>query len=121
MNIAEKLKTIRTENKLTQKELAEKLNIAMSIIGDIETGRRVPSKKTANKLAHFFNTTLDYWIDENAEIEYVKNRNYLFTTETVIKKLFETKNINNGIPTEKGWGLIKEAILIDLKFLELKK
>lgn len=48
------LKGLRTDNKLTQKELAEKLGLATSTVGMYERGEREPDFITLEKIAAFF-------------------------------------------------------------------
>lgn len=57
---ASRLKSLRLENNLTQKELAKKLNMQNTAISKYELGEREPDIKTLNKLSEFFNVTLDY-------------------------------------------------------------
>lgn len=49
--LSERLKYIRLNRKLTQKELADKSKISQSTIAQIETGRKDPSITTLRKLA----------------------------------------------------------------------
>jgi len=121
MEISKKLKLLRNEKKITQKILAKNINVALGVIGDIESNRRVPSKVTAMKLAQYSNTTVDYWINENETEMYIKNRSNFSSTARVIKELKEKGHIENGVPTELGWQLLKEGMAIDLKFMELDK
>lgn len=121
MNISEKLKYLRSVKKLTQKELAKNLGTATSVIGDIEIGRRVPSKNIAMKLAKYFNTTIESWIDDREIEKYLLERGKFSATEEVIKTLKEKGHIKNGVPSQAGWELIKEGLMVDLKFMDLEK
>ena len=42
---------------MTQKELAEKIDVRVSYLSDIETGQRAINKDMAKKLAEVFNTS----------------------------------------------------------------
>lgn len=55
-----RLKEIRKERNLTQKEFAEKLNISQQAISQYENGDREPKLETWQKLADFFNVPVDY-------------------------------------------------------------
>ncbi len=57
-----RLKKLRTEKNLTQKELGEKINLNGSTISFYERGKRIPDYKTLNQLADFFNVSTDYLI-----------------------------------------------------------
>ena len=56
----ERLKSMRLETKLTQKELAEKLKIGQNTYSYWEKGIRKPVGENLNKLANFFNVSTDY-------------------------------------------------------------
>jgi len=57
---AVRLRTIRKQRKLTQRELASKLNMSQSTIALYETGDRKPDPDTINKIADFFDVSTDY-------------------------------------------------------------
>lgn len=118
---SERLKNARAEKGLTQQELAKKLNISTSVVGDIESGRRVASKKTAAKLADFFNTSAEYWFSETATIEYFLKREKYAALDNVVTTLLEQDALKDvGKIPEDIWNIIKEAITIDLKVLSMK-
>ncbi|GAA5350885.1 helix-turn-helix domain-containing protein [Streptococcus uberis] len=56
----ERLKSLRLEKKLTQKEIAQKLNISQQAYGQWETGKLNPKKETIQMFADFFNVSNDY-------------------------------------------------------------
>lgn len=58
--LSEKIKMLREEASLTQSQLAEKLDIAVSSISQYESGDRVPSDDIKIKLASFFDVSLDF-------------------------------------------------------------
>lgn len=49
------LESIRTKSKLTQKSIADKVNISRQYYGMIESGERDPSVTTAKKIATLLN------------------------------------------------------------------
>lgn len=57
---SERLKDLRNEKELTQRELARLLELSSSTIAMYETGQRMPDPETLQKLADFFNVTVDY-------------------------------------------------------------
>lgn len=59
-DFAVRLRTIRKRRKLTQRDLASKLNISQSTIALYETGARKPDPDTINKIADFFDVSTDY-------------------------------------------------------------
>lgn len=54
-----KLKSLRQENNLSQKDVAIATGITTSYYGMIEVGARKPSLLVAKKLASVFNVTID--------------------------------------------------------------
>jgi DNA-binding XRE family transcriptional regulator len=61
-SIAERLKNARHQKGLTQEKLSRSINVARSVIGEIESGRRKnASRQLAKKLSEFFNTDISYW------------------------------------------------------------
>lgn len=56
--IAKAIIRARIKNKITQKELAEKMNTTQSVISRVEQGRTSPSIALLKRLAAAFNTTL---------------------------------------------------------------
>lgn len=56
----ERLKKLRKEKDIYQKELADKLNLGRTTIGGYEQGSRSPDKETLNKIADFFDVSTDY-------------------------------------------------------------
>lgn len=63
MNFGEKLKTLRKGMKLTQKQLADRIGVAKSIVSYYESGDRYPSYDVLVKIARIFHTTTDYLLD----------------------------------------------------------
>ena len=54
------LKILRTNRKMSQKELADIIGVSQQTIGSWEVGRTSPDPDMINKLARFFNVTTDY-------------------------------------------------------------
>ena len=60
MIIAQRIKELRTENGLTQKCLAERVNCNQSMIARWENGECEPTASSIVKLADVFRCTCDY-------------------------------------------------------------
>lgn len=58
--IAKRIKELRTQQKLTQKELAERLNLTPKMISFYELEQRTPPSDIIIKLAKIFNVSTDY-------------------------------------------------------------
>ncbi|MFW6034790.1 MAG: HD domain-containing phosphohydrolase [Halothermotrichaceae bacterium] len=76
MTLYIKLKKLRKEKELTQKELAEILNCSRTTIANYEQGNRVPDIYFLKEIADFFQVSLDYLMDRE---NYMKNRIPFFT------------------------------------------
>lgn len=63
VNFGEKLKALRTGQGLSQRQLAERLGIAKSVISYYESGDRYPSYDVLVKITHLFHVTTDYLLD----------------------------------------------------------
>ncbi|MEK4026334.1 MULTISPECIES: helix-turn-helix domain-containing protein [Sporosarcina] len=55
-----RLKKLRTTKKLTQKQLAEKINVTNVSVSGYESGNRFPDTDTLQRLADYFEVTTDY-------------------------------------------------------------
>ena len=55
-----KIKELRKKKKLTQEELAQKINVTKLTISRWERGERVPKSDKAQQLAEFFEVSVDY-------------------------------------------------------------
>lgn len=67
VNISEKLKLLRTENNLTQRQVSDRVGVAVSAISAYESGLRYPSYKALIRLASLYHVSCDYLIGvENA-------------------------------------------------------
>lgn len=63
VNFGEKLKLLRTNAKLTQQQLADRLGVAKSIVSYYESGSRYPSYDVLVRIARTFHVTTDYLLD----------------------------------------------------------
>ncbi|MFA7745938.1 helix-turn-helix domain-containing protein [Salinicoccus roseus] len=76
MSVGENIKKLRKERKLTQQQLADKIGISRSYLGDIEKDRKSPSTKTLSTLAEklgvsmFYLTTGDKALSDLTDEEY---------------------------------------------------
>lgn len=58
--IKERLKRLRKENGVSQKEVADYIGVSVSAYSNYEQGIREPSLDVLLKLSDFFDTTYDY-------------------------------------------------------------
>lgn len=60
VNMGNKLKSLRIEKKLTQKQVADRIGLAISAVSSYESGSRYPSYDVLVKLARMFHVSTDY-------------------------------------------------------------
>lgn len=58
--LGQRLKDLRAQKQLYQKELADRLGVARSTVAAWEAGTKRPEGRTLEKLADFFGVTTDY-------------------------------------------------------------
>ena len=58
--MGEKLKSLRVEKKLTQKQVANRIGLATSAVSSYESGSRYPSYDVLVKLSRIFHVSTDY-------------------------------------------------------------
>lgn len=61
-----RLRQLRKEDNLTQKELADKLGLAFSTISMYERGIREPDFETTEAIADYFNVSMDFLLGKSA-------------------------------------------------------
>lgn len=71
-SIGDKLRTLRRGRKLTQQELAERMDLSRATISNYEVGRRSPHLSELRRFATFYGVSLDYFgidtTDESFEL-----------------------------------------------------
>lgn len=117
---SERLRTLRKEHHLSQIELAKAIDVGSGVIGDLERGQRAPSRRVAGKLAAFFDTEIDFWLDVNAELKKLeKEKKFTFLNESLmaLKKSGRIKNFND-LREEKNLEMILKLIAYELELDE---
>jgi transcriptional regulator with XRE-family HTH domain len=64
--LPEKLKALRVQFGLSQKQVAEKLEVSPSIVSGYETGERTPSTENLLSLSYLYNVSTDYLLGRQA-------------------------------------------------------
>jgi transcriptional regulator with XRE-family HTH domain len=101
--IGKRIKEIRLENDLTQAELAEKSNLAVSYISRIESGKKNASLKSLVKLGNSLGVTVDTFLLGNQKNDLKKYLSDLI-------QIFEDFNNNQN-------QMISEIVMLREKFL----
>lgn len=68
--IKDRLKKLREEEGIIQKDLADKLHITRATIASYETGKSLPSLEVIIKYADYFNCSTDYILCRTEEKNY---------------------------------------------------
>ncbi|MBO0538539.1 XRE family transcriptional regulator [Clostridium botulinum] len=111
---AKKLKEYRKElsekrnKKIGQIQLAEELGISKGSIGNLESGKRLPSKAVLIKLVEHSGKGMDYWMDGIEEYE-APNSVELVLDKMIEKGLIKDRNLDKEV-----WDIIKEAVLLEI-------
>lgn len=84
MNLADRLKTLRRENNLTQTQVAEKLNISYQQYQRWENSIKIPKIDNLMKLSMIFDVSISYLVCET-------NVRSLFELEKIFEELSESE------------------------------
>ncbi len=63
VNFVEKSKNLEKKKKLTQKQLADLADVAISVISAYESGNCYPSYEVLINLSHIFHVSIDYLLE----------------------------------------------------------
>lgn len=99
IHFVENLRFLRTKEKLTQKELAEKLSVKPKYISNIECGFHDPSIEFIVKVSDYFNKSLDFLIFFDQSNNSEKNLILLIKTLSKEQKSKLTNAINTYLET----------------------
>lgn len=123
LTFGKKLKRLRQNKEISQKELGKILNTTQSSIGRYEKDQGVPDLDTLKLIADYFKVSIDSLIDRDTSKD---NSNELRETiEESIKELEDEETLlfmKNGEIDEETTRLLKVAIKNGVKVVnELKK
>ncbi|MDD5888839.1 MAG: helix-turn-helix transcriptional regulator [bacterium] len=87
MNLDEKIKKIRKDNKMSQDDIAEILNVTRQTISNWENGKNYPDIETLIKISDKFNISLDILLKENMNMVKEMDKNVKDTKKykTILK------------------------------------
>lgn len=80
MSFGNILKKLRQDNKLTQDELAKKIETSRSNIANYENDKNMPSVDILEKISELFNVSIDYLLgktDKNNTISFKEDEIYI--------------------------------------------
>lgn len=150
MNLSNKIIELRSKNKLTQEELAEKLNVSRQTVSNWETGKCYPDIETLIIMSNKFNISLDELLKDNIKmvkevdkkVKIASKLKYVLTIVLIIsilvgvflvksnveantkidkyEKQIEEMNLPNIPDGTTLFRLKKEYLINDIKFSDLK-
>lgn len=88
-----RLKELRNELKLSQDELADRLKVTRSCIGNYEQGTRQPNYEDLEKIADFFNVDIEYLLGKT-NVKRKSSIEVLTPEETMLINTVRTSNMN---------------------------
>jgi len=108
LELKDKIKFLREEKGLTQKQLAKIFGFAESTIGCYETGKRHPDYNLLKRLADFFNCSTDYLLcrtdKRNAtvtEVELININGKRFSKEEIEEKIRFAEQVEEALKKAK--------------------
>ena len=111
--LGDKIKKMRNEKNMTQKELADILDISQSAIGMIEKNQRGCSNELLKKISNFFNVSIDYLLSDSIIDMSMKTPDSDFNEEEIFTQAAH-KVGHKGKLSEEELDKIKLALKIAL-------
>ncbi|AHA75302.1 MULTISPECIES: helix-turn-helix domain-containing protein [Bacillus] len=99
--LAVRIKEMRKETKLSQKQLGEKANVTESFISKIESGAKKPSIEVISKLAEILGVSVDYLLGHSDHKSLDKEK-----SQKVAKDVAELMERINRLSPEKRQAII---------------
>ncbi len=121
-NFSDRLKKLRNEKGILQRELADYLKVSRVTITQYENGNRTPDDETKKKIAQYFNVSLDYLMGASDIRNPYKEDNIEEQYKDEIKALDEFRQImiNKGFDYEnKTYEELAEIIVKHIKIQDL--
>ncbi|HCL4578705.1 helix-turn-helix transcriptional regulator [Clostridium botulinum] len=115
-NLGKRLKELRNEAKLSQKDLAKKLELSSSTVGMIESGKREGNKETIQKIANFFGVSIDYlYGNDNKETAQAESLIDNFLDRLIQEGIIQDPNNIDSTTEDMILNAIKAEIALKLK------
>lgn len=78
MDVHSRIRQLREKNKISREDFAKKIDVSYAALSKYETGKRQPDYETLQKIADYFEVSLDYLLgrtDNSGSIKDKKNSN----------------------------------------------
>ncbi|WP_338230837.1 helix-turn-helix transcriptional regulator [Lactiplantibacillus paraxiangfangensis] len=124
--LSNRIKELRKQSKLSQRELAHLINVSQQTVGSWETGRSEPNSEMINKLSDYFGVTTDFLLGH--DIGAVDTPSWATASDVIdMEKMLKSAdpmsfgNLNlSASNKEKAWRVLRSLYWDDLKELKEK-
>lgn len=96
MKIGARIKKLREGKNISQKELAEELNVTDAMVSMYENNKKSPSLEVIAKLASYFNVSTDYLLG----IETLDDSEMPKSVRAIARDLFDLPDENRKLVTD---------------------
>ena len=114
-----RLKELREQSKLTQEQLAQKMQISRSAIGMYERGKREPDFEFIEKCASLFGVSMDYLLGNDTETDgYYENPETARIAQQMfddpqMRSLFHMKRTMDPESFQAHYEMLKKMYLLE--------
>lgn len=131
MMLGNRIRSLREDKDLSQKDLGIKLGVSASTIGMYEQDRRSPDAEMLLKIANFFNVSTDYLLgktdirnpqksNDKASLSIKEQIKLDKEAEEIINDLKVSLSQNKGSLTENDYEILNTSIRIALETMTKK-
>ena len=107
MSIGTRIKELRLERKMTQKDFAKEIGISRSYLGDLENDRKSPSAETISKLSDKLNVSSAYFFGgEKERLNSIENVDGYEWDELLDTLPIKNYLLNSDVPISKKMNFI---------------
>jgi len=115
ISFGKKVAALRKELKMSQTDLAKKLETSVSVISRYERDEMTPSIETAKKLAYFLDTTVGYLLGETEDDNLLKDHDMItrlkevedFSSEEKSQIYFTLDAVIREIKNRRTYAIVK--------------
>lgn len=117
-NFNKRLKALRSEKKLTQEDVARRLNIQRATYSGYERGIIMPPYEKINALAHYFNVTVEYLMGDDEKTDNLDARKILTDLINELRQsnrplMFGETELDRGLR-----GLLKSSLEANVEMID---
>lgn len=96
MDYGKKIKSLRIQNKLSMRELGERIGVSHAHISKLESGINSPSVELLEKISEYFSIDPSYFFIKDEEIENFDDneKEMLFELDLSVEKLKDKYDLN---------------------------